>query len=156
MEIYKLTRAEFLTEIFKCFDVEPCEENLRFIIKELSADAAVKIVCSKGYYNHEAAMKKIGNKVVKKWPKLSVVLNQLVDEGSCYGFLCAYIIDFMESIAWLSGNRAWPVSYGIFVKRIQSKDFGILVDRTIKSSDSDHQWNYDDYFQMAMDGWKVD
>ena len=167
MKTHRRTQTDFLIETIKCFDVEVSEKSCRFIIEELDAHKAMKITYDEGDFkgccDHESAMEQIGNKVLEKWPKLSVVLNQWVDEGCSYGSLCGLFVDFLESVAWLAGNRAVPMPslfyqhpLAIPVKRIPTMDFGFLVDKTIEDRGGNRQWKYDDYFQMAIDGWRVD
>jgi len=122
-----------------------------------------------GCWDDERIDSKIAKKVLAKHPELQAIVDDLIEEGANYSGLCGRLNNFIEKVAWLAGNRAWPCGeFSVIPVKSQGgcgileiKDKKYLVFK-YKQSDSylptrGKFWkSYDSALEMAFDGWSVD
>jgi len=124
-----------------------------------------------GCYNDRRINAEIAVDVLTRLPSLVPLVEDFRNEDSDYSSLCAWLNRFIEDVAWLAGNRKWPVDFCITVKRSVAGKFqgGVLrfegSTYIVRGRDSSTMigretdevlGRYRGAFAVALDGWSVD
>ncbi len=130
------------------------------ILRSREADA-IRITSGEfeGCWDSERINSEIADQVLLQYPQLLPIIKDFRDEGSDFCSLCGWLNHFIESVAWLTGNRPWIFCDMIPVKRGPKLCCGMLNvvnSKYFVCSDGKLQKVYDSALEMAFDGWTVD
>jgi hypothetical protein len=154
-----------LLRLLNCtLDIAGCHQAAKMICSQEVEKIRIKEGPCKGCYDGKEIDRQIGNAVLRQYPQLQPMVDQYIDE--CEGFygIAVQLNDFIEVVAYLSGNRSLPTDDYSFVKgekgygMIMFKEEGgcyIIRSRTNEASPIETR-TYQTAFEMAMDGWRID
>jgi hypothetical protein len=148
-----------LLQLLNCsLDLAGCRQAAEMIRSREATQILIKDGFFAGCFDGEEIDRQIGNAVLQQYPQLVPLVASLKEEGSGFYGIASWLNDFVESVAFLSGNRPLPTKNFSFVKG--EKGFGVLIFEEgyyhIRSRDSDETWSYSTAFEMALDGWRID
>lgn len=119
-----------------------------------------------GCYDDEKIDAKIATEVLKQFPALILVLQH---ENDHYSTLCGWLDGFLEDVAYLNGDRPLPEGLpdsmmpvkraGLTKAGDKNENHGMMhMDHCIIFSHQTHKQiaKYDNLFEMALDGWRID
>jgi len=139
-------------------DLAGCYQVMKMIRSQEAVQILIKDGLYAGCYDDEEIDRRVCIPILQQYPQLEPLVTRFKDEGGGFSMLAAWLNDFVESVAWLSGNRPLPTDRFSFVKN--AKDCGIITFGDgcyrIRSRDTNEIWSYHTAFAVAMDGWRID
>jgi hypothetical protein len=148
-----------LLQLLNCtLDLAGCRQAMEMIHSREATQIVIKGGSFAGCYDSEEIDRQIGNAVLQQYPQLKPLVVGLKEEGSGFYGIAAWLNDFVESIALLSGNRPLPTDNFSFVKG--EKGHGIIFFEagyySIMLKDPNRILTYQTAFDAALDGWSID
>ena len=148
-----------LLQLLNCsLDLDGCHQAMRLIRSRSAAQILIKDGPYAGCHDDEEIDRQIGKPVLRRYPQLGPLVVRFEEEGAGFHTIVAWLNDFIDSIAWLSGNRPLPTDSFSFVK--SEKGHGVVIfgdgEYHVRSKCLNKTWSYPTAFAMALDGWRID
>ena len=166
---YPQVLQRLLTLLNLPFSVASLQEAARLLRIKEALSIKLRSGPYKGCWDNKKIRSQIANHVLKELPQLVPLISEFEEEGHHYTQLCVWLNLFLEQTAWLSGNRPWPISLFIPVKRSNDGKFesGVLISNDTGYHIYKHDGpltpnlnklihSYPTALEAALDEWTID